>query len=103
MNLLSEMKLFFVCMFTKGYWKFPGRTCKSIGNRQRLWIALSTLIGSVVNILTLGNITCWADIALALEYNVGNEDLHDVAVLCKRCHGERHGRRCWYVKPPALM
>ena len=25
--------------------------------------------------------------------NVGNEDLDDVVTLCKRCHGERHGRR----------
>lgn len=25
--------------------------------------------------------------------NVGNENLEDVEVLCRRCHNEKHGRR----------
>ncbi len=65
---MKNLKIFSGAMATKRHWKFSGKTNKAITNVQRMWLALSHIIGGLVTLVTLGNITCWADISMGLKF-----------------------------------
>lgn len=60
------IRILFKAVFTRGNWKFAGRTNKTVSNYERMMIASASLIGSIVTLLTLGNITFWGDIIVGL-------------------------------------
>ena len=70
---MVNLKIFSDAMTTKGHWKFSGKTNKDITNAQRMWLALSHIIGGLVTLITLGNITCWADIFMGLKFAAKDE------------------------------
>ena len=70
---MENMKIFYVAMTTKGHWKFSGKTNKDVSNAQRMWMALSYIIAGFVTLITLGNITCWADISMGVKYYILND------------------------------
>lgn len=70
---MKNLRIFVKSMFTKGHWKFSSKTNKSITNGQRMWLALSMLIISLVTLVTFGRITGWADIPMGLKYGCGPE------------------------------
>ncbi len=79
---MRNFRLFIKAMLIKGHWKNSGKTNKSITNSQRMWLAMCMLIGSSVTLITLGRITCWADIFLGLNY---------AAEKGENNHGEKTG------------
>ena len=67
---MSNFMVFIRAMGTKGNWKHSGRTNKDVTNSQRVWLALCFIISGTVTLLTLGRITCWADIGMGLKFYI---------------------------------
>ncbi|KKN91164.1 hypothetical protein LCGC14_0220300 [marine sediment metagenome] len=65
---MRNFRVFMKAMLIKGHWKYSGKTNKLITNGQRMWLAFSMLIASLVTLATFGRITCWADIFMGLKY-----------------------------------
>ena len=70
-------RVFWDSMTSRGCWKYSGRTNRSYDNVQRMWVALGMLIGAVVTLVTLGNVTCWADIKMSLSFAATMDEFLD--------------------------